>query len=180
MAKNGLGARKGDCAIVFFRQGREAAAGALWAGGVCLGVLALAASAVMGLAVLFPPPAAAPEPRDGGDVPVAVSGPLVMEVTGYSQSPEEGTADGITVSLLPVARGMAAADPAVLPAGTVILVPGYGYALVGDVGSAIKGRRLDLFFPTRDEAFAWGRRVVAVRVLSYPGARLAEADGHGR
>lgn len=62
---------------------------------------------------------------------------VVLEATGYSQSVEEGTADGVTASELPVAGGMAAADPAVLPPGTVILVPGYGYTLVGDIGSAI-------------------------------------------
>lgn len=88
-----------------------------------------------------------------------------MEATGYSQSVEEGTADGITASGLPVAPGMAAADPEVLPPGTVVRVEDYGYALVGDVGSAIKGARIDLFFPTRAEAFAWGRRPVRVEVV---------------
>lgn len=96
---------------------------------------------------------------------------LVLEATGYSQSEEEGTADGITASGLPVARGMCAADPAMLPQGTILLVDGYGYCVVGDVGSAIWGARLDLFFPTREEAFAWGRKTIVAQVVK-PGERL--------
>jgi 3D (Asp-Asp-Asp) domain-containing protein len=37
-------------------------------------------------------------------------------------------------------------------------VDGYGYALAGDTGSAIKGNRIDVMFSTHEEALAWGLR----------------------
>ena len=57
-----------------------------------------------------------------------------------------------------------AADRSV-PFGTVVVVPGYGRAVVLDRGGAIKGDRLDLFFPTHAEALRWGRRTVEVEML---------------
>jgi 3D (Asp-Asp-Asp) domain-containing protein len=43
-------------------------------------------------------------------------------------------------------------------------VPRYGRAIAADVGSAIKGRIVDLRFPTRDDARASGRRSVVITV----------------
>ena len=66
-------------------------------------------------------------------------------------------------------RGVAAADPAVLPIGSRILVKGAGaysgYYIVKDTGNAIHGQRLDLFIPTIAAARKFGRRVVTVRLL---------------
>ena len=89
-----------------------------------------------------------------------------MEVvaTGYSASREEGTEKGVTAAGTRARRGVAAVDPQVIPLGSELYIPGYGSARAEDTGGAIKGRRIDLFFPTREEALRWGVRKVRVLV----------------
>ncbi|WP_281413778.1 PcsB-like coiled-coil domain-containing protein [Ornithinibacillus massiliensis] len=57
-----------------------------------------------------------------------------------------------------------AVDPSVIPLGSVVYVEGYGYAIAGDIGSAIKGNKIDVFVPTRAEALKWGVRRVKVTI----------------
>ena len=57
---------------------------------------------------------------------------------------------------------MAAVDPAVIPLGTRFFVPGYGEAVAADVGASVRGNEIDVWFPTRAQALAWGRRTVAI------------------
>jgi len=96
---------------------------------------------------------------------------LRVVATGYTAGPEStgkrpgDPGYGVTKSGLPAARGMCAVDPAVIPLGTVLYVPGYGYAVAGDTGSAIKGNKVDLFFPTVEEAEKWGVRKVDVMLV---------------
>jgi peptidoglycan DL-endopeptidase CwlO len=80
---------------------------------------------------------------------------LTLEAVAYSLP-------GHTASGLPVGRGVAAVDPAVIPLGTRMYVPGYGAAIAADVGTAVRGLVIDLWFPTLVEAQAWGRRTVTV------------------
>jgi 3D (Asp-Asp-Asp) domain-containing protein len=58
-----------------------------------------------------------------------------------------------------------AVDPRVIPLGTHVYVPGYGYAVAADTGGAIKGRRIDLCFETVGQCDRWGRRDVTIIVL---------------
>jgi 3D (Asp-Asp-Asp) domain-containing protein len=69
---------------------------------------------------------------------------------------------GHTASGLPVGPGVVAVDPAVIPLGTRMYVPGYGAAIAADVGTAVTGPVIDLWFPTLAEAQAWGRRTVTL------------------
>ena len=62
-------------------------------------------------------------------------------------------------------RGLVATDPSVIPMGTKLYIEGYGYAVAADKGSAIKGKKVDLFFETYGEAISWGRRNVKLYVL---------------
>ncbi len=62
-------------------------------------------------------------------------------------------------------EGMVAVDPSVIPLGSWLYVEGYGFCRAMDIGSAIKGNRIDLFFDTRKEALRWGVRKVRVYVL---------------
>ena len=48
----------------------------------------------------------------------------------------------------------------------MIDVPGYGLAPVYDRGGAIKGNRLDLYFPTHHDALKWGARHLTVTIYS--------------
>ena len=54
--------------------------------------------------------------------------------------------------------GMVAVDPKVIPLGTKIYVEGYGIAIAGDTGGAIKGNIIDLFFNTNKECYQFGRQ----------------------
>lgn len=69
--------------------------------------------------------------------------------------------DGITASGAK-AEGKLIAAPKSIPFGTWIDIEGYGYAEVLDRGGAIKGKRLDVFFPTHQEALNWGVRYVGI------------------
>jgi 3D (Asp-Asp-Asp) domain-containing protein len=80
---------------------------------------------------------------------------LTVSATAYSLP-------GYTASGLHVAWGVVAVDPRVIPLGTRMTVPGYGEAIAADVGTAIIGDRIDLWFPTLAQAQAWGRQTVTI------------------
>ncbi|REE56352.1 3D (Asp-Asp-Asp) domain-containing protein [Paenibacillus taihuensis] len=86
---------------------------------------------------------------------------------------------GITYSGVRVRRAFVstiAADPKVFPIGTVLYIPGYGYGVVADTGSAIKGKKIDLYFETRKQVFKqWGKRKVTVRILKRGNGKLTTA-----
>lgn len=61
--------------------------------------------------------------------------------------------------------GTIAADTKFYPFGTRMYVPGYGWGVVEDRGSAIKGPdRIDLYFESHQDALRWGRRRVEVQI----------------
>lgn len=59
-----------------------------------------------------------------------------------------------------------AVDPNVIPLGTRVYVEGYGEAIAADVGSSIRGNRIDVYVPTQRDAALWGRRTVKVTILN--------------
>ncbi|TMJ11900.1 MAG: hypothetical protein E6H02_06415 [Bacillati bacterium ANGP1] len=65
-------------------------------------------------------------------------------------------------------RGVVAVDPSVIRLGTRLHVDGYGDAVAGDTGGAIRGYRIDLCFNTYEEAMQFGRRPVTVYILGRP------------
>lgn len=71
---------------------------------------------------------------------------------------------GLTASGTMARPGTVAADTSVLPFGTVVHVPGYGWGIVEDRGGAIKGHKLDLFYKSHRQALQWGRQHVNVMV----------------
>ncbi|WP_019413778.1 LysM peptidoglycan-binding and 3D domain-containing protein [Paenisporosarcina sp. TG20] len=58
-----------------------------------------------------------------------------------------------------------AVDPSVIPLGSRVWVEGYGEAIAGDTGGAIKGNKIDVFIPSRQEALNWGRKTVNIKIL---------------
>ncbi|WP_434401283.1 LysM peptidoglycan-binding domain-containing protein [Planococcus sp. 11815] len=58
-----------------------------------------------------------------------------------------------------------AVDPSVIPLGSKVWVEGYGTAIAGDTGGAIKGNKIDVFIPTQGEALNWGRKNVTIKIL---------------
>ncbi len=85
---------------------------------------------------------------------------------------------GVTYSGVQVRRDLystVAADLQVFPLGTVLYIPGYGYGVVSDKGSAIVGNRIDLYFDTVDEVYEqWGKKSVTVYVIEYGKGRVTE------
>jgi 3D (Asp-Asp-Asp) domain-containing protein len=74
------------------------------------------------------------------------------------------TATGINLKRNPTMK-VIAVDPSVIKLGTKVYVEGYGYAIAGDTGNSIKGNKIDVFFPTKNEAFKWGRKNVKIKIL---------------
>jgi 3D (Asp-Asp-Asp) domain-containing protein len=75
---------------------------------------------------------------------------------------------GTTRSGVRTRTGIVAADPRLLPVGTVLrIVDGAttGIYTVMDTGAAVKGRKIDIFVPNCGEAKAFGHRQVRLRVL---------------
>lgn len=102
--------------------------------------------------------------------PIVPGSVVPMEITAYGlgcDAPGPVTASGVE----PVAGHTIAADPAVLPIGSIVRIAGKGQRQVQDVGSAVKGRTLDLYFDDCDEARRFGRQVRAVEVLHVAGRR---------
>jgi 3D (Asp-Asp-Asp) domain-containing protein len=105
-----------------------------------------------------------------------------MIVTGYSPDSRScgDSDDGRTATLHSVSTNggkLVAADTRVLPYGTMLSIPGYDAANVVpvlDCGGAIKGHRLDLLFPTHEQALKWGKKKVLVTVWEYADGRGAE------
>ena len=72
---------------------------------------------------------------------------------------------GITADGSKAKKGTIAADIRKYPFGTKMYVPGYGWGEVHDVGSAIKGNHIDIFFSSHERATKWGRQSLKVRVI---------------
>lgn len=60
--------------------------------------------------------------------------------------------------------GVIAVDPKVIPLGSRVYVPGYGFAIAGDTGGAIKGNIIDLGFDDAKTA-GWTARFVDIYLL---------------
>jgi uncharacterized protein YabE (DUF348 family) len=99
---------------------------------------------------------------DGGGQEFYVSS---TAYTGNCNGCSGTTATGINLRANPNAK-IIAVDPRIIPLGTKVFVEGYGYAIAGDTGGAIKGNKIDVFFPTNSQAYRWGVRKVKIRVLN--------------
>jgi uncharacterized protein YabE (DUF348 family)/3D (Asp-Asp-Asp) domain-containing protein len=64
-----------------------------------------------------------------------------------SGKPATHAAYGITRSGMPLTKGIVAVDPNVIPLGTRLYVPGYGFAIAADTGGGIIGDRIDMGYP---------------------------------
>jgi 3D (Asp-Asp-Asp) domain-containing protein len=107
-----------------------------------------------------------------------------VQATGYTAGIEstgktpEHPQYGITYSGVKVRRDLystIAADPKVFPLGTILYIPGYGYGVVADTGSAIKGNKIDLYFENVKDVYAlWGKKQVNVYVVEEGDGKVTE------
>jgi len=148
-----------------------------------------------------PRPTSSPKPKSASktnksksptSIPVAAPEPeqiiRVMKVTatGYTAGYESTGKNpnhpeyGITYSGVKVRRdknslSTIAADPKILPMGSILYIPGYGYAVVADTGSAIKGRKIDLYFATTKQVYKeWGKKTVNVQLIKRGSGKCTE------
>ncbi|CDQ21303.1 3D domain-containing protein [Halobacillus karajensis] len=106
--------------------------------------------------------------------------------TGYTAGYEstgktpEHPAYGVTFSGVNVKRDLystIAADLDMFPLGTILFIPGYGYGVVADIGGAIKGNKLDLYFPTVNDVYQqWGKQTLDVYVVQEGTGEITEED----
>ena len=101
---------------------------------------------------------------DAGDAGSAMEPAAVkFHATAYSVT-------GLTTAGVPAAPGYVAADPRVIPLGSMIYVETpfmSGIYQVMDTGELIKGKIIDIFIPSYEACKDFGRRIVRVKVLRY-------------
>lgn len=76
-----------------------------------------------------------------------------------------GTADGKTSTMTDAWKRGIAVDPRRIPYGSLLYVPGYGFALADDTGAAMRNARglhVDVRFKTHRQARAWGARLLTI------------------
>ena len=91
----------------------------------------------------------------------------VCTVTHYCCEPYEhicGTGTGLTATGIPVAPGMVAVDPDVIPLGSTVIIDGQEY-LAADTGGDIKGNRIDIAVDTHQEALELGTKTAEVWIV---------------
>ncbi|MBY0595818.1 3D domain-containing protein, partial [Bacillus bingmayongensis] len=98
---------------------------------------------------------------------------LTVVATAYTADPSENgayggrvlSAMGHDLTANPNMK-LIAVDPKVIPLGSKVWVEGYGEAIAGDTGGAIKGNRIDVLVGSKGESSNWGRQTVKVKILN--------------
>ena len=91
-----------------------------------------------------------------------------FEATAYCACPKccGKWADGITASgTKATAKRTIAVDSNIIPLGSKVEIEGMGIYIAEDTGSAIKGKIIDIYFDTHEEALKFGRQKVNVRII---------------
>lgn len=101
-----------------------------------------------------------------------------LTVTATAYTPWDPGCGGISVIerkllgyRIPEGWGIVAVDPSVIPLGTRLYVPGYGYAVAADTGGSIEGNKIDVCYwtggetPSKIASRAWGRRTVTITIV---------------
>jgi 3D (Asp-Asp-Asp) domain-containing protein/LysM repeat protein len=112
-------------------------------------------------------PAPAPA-TPAAEAPASSSKEIIVEATAYTASCEgcSGiTATGINLIENPNQK-VISVDPSVIPLGSRVYVEGYGEAIAGDTGGAIKGNKIDVFIPSKQDAINFGRKQLKVTILN--------------
>ncbi|WP_349408360.1 3D domain-containing protein [Pseudalkalibacillus sp. SCS-8] len=100
-----------------------------------------------------------------------------IESTGKT---EAHPAYGITKSGVKVRRDLystIAADPSIFPIGSILWIPGYGFGVVADTGSAIKQHKIDLYYEKVEDVYSqWGKKTLDVYVIERGNGKLTEKE----
>jgi 3D (Asp-Asp-Asp) domain-containing protein len=93
---------------------------------------------------------------------------ITVKATAYTASCKGCTGitkTGVNLKANPNKK-VIAVDPSVIPLGTKVHVEGYGKAIAADIGGAIKGKRIDVFIPTKKAAINFGVKRLKVTILN--------------
>lgn len=92
---------------------------------------------------------------------------LRVKATAYSAGEDGGTrtASGTSTKRNPNGYSTIAVDPDVIPLGTRVYIPGYGYAIAEDTGGAINGNIIDVYFNSSSEMSRWGVKYLTIYIL---------------
>lgn len=91
---------------------------------------------------------------------LAPEGGRTLHVQAYAYALRGRTASGRYTE-----PGIVAVDPRVIPLGSKLYIPGYGWGIAADTGGAIIGNKIDVWFPTTAQCFQWGVRPVTIQVF---------------
>ena len=106
-------------------------------------------------------------PETSAPAEIEGSKEIMVEATAYTASCEgcSGiTSTGINLIENPDAK-VISVDPTVIPLGSKVFVEGYGEAIAGDTGGGIKGNKIDVFIPSKQEAINFGVKQLKVTIL---------------
>jgi 3D (Asp-Asp-Asp) domain-containing protein len=102
--------------------------------------------------------------NDVDGIPVVYFSKMEVKLTAYNKD-VPGIGDKTALGW-PVRVGVVAVDPEVIPYGTHLYIPGYGYAVAADNGGKVKNHKIDLYMNTRQEALRFGTKTgVTVYIL---------------
>ncbi len=77
---------------------------------------------------------------------------IIVQATAYTYMGSK------TITGTEPKNGTIAVDPNVIPLGSKIYVPGYGWGIAEDTGKSIKGYIIDVYMDSRKSAIEWGRK----------------------
>lgn len=99
--------------------------------------------------------------KKSGSAPSS-SGALTVQASGYAL--KGTTATGMDLSKNMNAK-IIAVDPSVIPLGSKVRIPGYGTYTAADTGGSIKGKKIDVHFPSREAALQFGRKTIQIEII---------------
>lgn len=85
--------------------------------------------------------------------------------TAYCKGCSGITKTGINLRKNPNKK-VIAVDPSVIPLGSKVHIEGFGKAIAADIGGAIKGKRIDIFIPSKKRAINFGVKKLKVTILN--------------
>lgn len=103
--------------------------------------------------------------RDDVDaMPITYFSKLTVKAFAYNSG--ESSVGHFSRTGLSVREGLVAVDPQVIPLGTHLYIPGYGFAIAADTGSAIKGMTIDLYMNNYEDAKNFGvKKDIVIYIL---------------
>lgn len=107
-----------------------------------------------------------PEPEEVAEIEPELQSLGTFKLTAYCPCPQccGEWADGITYTMTEATAGRTVAvDPKVIPLGSTVYINGTPY-VAEDIGGAIKGNRIDVYFPDHQTALQFGVQYAEVEI----------------